>query len=208
MKRRKGFLFDLDGVLIDSEREYTRIWEEIDHQWPTGVENFAYIIKGTTLPHILDTYFPKALHQEINTALLKMQSEMAFYYTSGARDFLTELRSRGIPSAIVTSSDSTKINLLHTQLPELFELVDSIIDANSITHSKPHPEGYLLAASRLGLEGADCVVFEDAAEGAKAGKSAGAFVVGISTTLGREAMMPESDIVVDSLSDPILYTLL
>ena len=59
-----GFLFDLDGVLIDSESEYTQIWEEIDRHFPTGIENFAIRIKGQTLPEILNANFSPETHSK------------------------------------------------------------------------------------------------------------------------------------------------
>ena len=52
-----GALFDLDGVLVDSEGIYTEFWQEIDDEFHTGVDNFAMAIKGTTLENILGTYF-------------------------------------------------------------------------------------------------------------------------------------------------------
>ena len=57
MNRKIAALFDLDGVLIDCECIYTQFWTSMDELFPTGIENFAYSIKGTTLPDILDTHF-------------------------------------------------------------------------------------------------------------------------------------------------------
>ena len=69
-----GFLFDLDGVIIDSEREYTRIWHAIDQKFPTGVENFEYVIKGRTLTEILDTFFPdRDTHPKVTDMLNEME---------------------------------------------------------------------------------------------------------------------------------------
>lgn len=201
MNNIEGFLFDLDGVLIDSEKEYTRIWEAIDRRWPTGVPGFARIIKGTTLPNILSTYFPQELHEEIHHELHTMQSRMDFYYAPGAQEFLISLKKAGMPAAIVTSSDSRKMALLWSQLPELRELVDVVVDANSITRSKPDPEGYLLAAKELGVNPSCCVVVEDAVLGARAGKAAGAFVLGLTATMGRAAMEQEAHITITDLSE-------
>lgn len=206
--RYKAFLFDLDGVLIDSEKEYTKIWNEIDKRYPTGLENFAQRIKGTTLPDILSTYFPKHLHAQISKELHEMQSVMKFYYAPGAHALLLKLKELTIPSAIVTSSDARKMQLLKTQLPEIFSLVDVIIDANQITRSKPHPEGYILAAKSLGINVQECLVAEDAVLGARAGKAAGAYVLGITATMGAEAMQPEADLIVENLKDPRVKTLL
>ena len=58
MTTKRAVLFDLDGVIIDSESLYTVFWNDMDRLYPTGVENFAKVIKGSTLPRIFDTYFP------------------------------------------------------------------------------------------------------------------------------------------------------
>ena len=71
-----GVLFDLDGVLIDSEREYTRIWSEIDRRYPTGVENFAIKIKGQTLPEILSNHYPETLHSAVIDMLNEQEQQM------------------------------------------------------------------------------------------------------------------------------------
>ena len=73
-----GFLFDLDGVLIDSESEYTRIWQKIDSHFPTGVDNFAIKIKGQTLPEILNTYFRQAIHPQVTDMLNDMEQQMRY----------------------------------------------------------------------------------------------------------------------------------
>jgi HAD superfamily hydrolase (TIGR01509 family) len=200
-KENVGFLFDLDGVLIDSEKEYTKIWEAIDVEYPTNVSHFAQVIKGTTLPDILNRYFPKDKHEEISLKLHSMQSMMRFDYCDGALEFLHALRAADIKIAIVTSSDSRKMAQLWTQHPELKESVDVVIDANMITRSKPDPEGYLLAAKMLGLPNKRCVVCEDSIQGLKAGKSAGSDVIGFSGTLGRGRIAEEAKIIVDHISD-------
>jgi HAD superfamily hydrolase (TIGR01509 family) len=201
MKENIGFLFDLDGVLIDSETEYTRIWETIDELYPTGVANFSQVIKGTTLPNILSTYFREDIREEVFVKLHQMQQDMHFEYCPGAYEFLQELRRRNVKIAIVTSSDARKMELLWAQHPELKESVDVVIDAGMIKHSKPDPEGYLLAAAKLGLSPERCVVCEDAVQGIRAGKSAGATVIGFTATLGRDKIAAETDIVVDRISE-------
>jgi len=201
MKENIGFLFDLDGVLIDSETEYTRIWETIDELYPTGVANFSQVIKGTTLPNILSTYFREDIREEVFVKLHQMQQDMHFEYCPGAYEFLQELRRRDVKIAIVTSSDARKMELLWSQHPELKESVDVVIDAGMIKHSKPDPEGYLLAAAKLGLSPERCVVCEDAVQGIRAGKSAGATVIGFTATLGRDKIAAETDIVVDRISE-------
>ena len=91
-----GFLFDLDGVLIDSESEYTRIWEEIDRHFPTGIENFAIRIKGQTLPEILNANFSPEIHSNVIDMLNSMEQRMSYRMLPGAQEMLDTLRTRGI----------------------------------------------------------------------------------------------------------------
>ncbi len=201
-KNKIGFLFDLDGVLIDSEKEYTRIWDEIDRMFPTGVEGFSKKIKGTTLEKILDTYFAEeAIKKKVIEELFLRERKMVYTFCPGAKELLEEIKSCGYPIALNTSSNDKKMKHLKEQLPELFDYMDAIVTGDQITHSKPNPESYLLAAKKIGVEPGQCIVFEDALQGAKAGKNAGAYVVGVAGTLPREILAPECDIVIDSLTE-------
>ena len=197
-----GCLFDLDGVLIDSERLYTKIWEAIEQQWPTGIDNFAYKIKGTTLEDILEHYFPdEKVRQEVVKELYRLEGMMIYGPKPGAIELIETLRSRAIPVALVTSSNDLKMQHLWNDMPGFKEMFDVIITGDEVTHSKPNPEGYLRAARSIGVNPERCVVFEDSLQGVKAGKAAGAFVVGVSGTLKAEDIEPYSDMVVSSLED-------
>ncbi|MCM1413169.1 MAG: HAD family hydrolase [Bacteroides sp.] len=195
-----GALFDLDGVIIDSETDYTGFWREIDRIYPTGVENFAIAIKGTTLEEIM-LHFPDPTEQEdIISRIDRFQSEMVYHLFDGVEAFLKDLHRHGIPMALVTSSDERKMSRLFSQIPWLKEMFVKVIDAQCVTHSKPHPEGYLKAAEAIGLDARRCFVFEDSLQGIRAGKAAGARVIGIATTLPRQAIEHEADRMVDLLS--------
>lgn len=195
-----AFLFDLDGVLIDSEREYTRIWHEINESFPTGVVDFERKIKGTTLDDILTTYFPSAgIRADVEKLLYEKEQLMRYSYCDGAHDMLERLRDRGIPMALVTSSNDVKMSHIRVQLPELCGYFKSIIDGGMVRHSKPDPEGYLTAAAKLGVCPARCAVVEDSLQGVRAGKAAGAFVIGVAGTLPAETLEPECDLLVDRL---------
>lgn len=198
---KKGFLFDLDGVIIDSEKEYSRIWHRINELWPTGVPELERVIKGCTLTSILDTYFTDTDRKAVTDKLYELEAKMSYYFAPGAERFLNECKRLGIPMALVTSSDNYKMGHLTEQMPGLLDYFDTVITANDISHSKPDPEGYLKAAGRLGLAPADCVVFEDSLQGIAAGRAAGAKVVGIAATLGRDRVQPVADICVEDLSE-------
>ena len=196
-----GFLFDLDGVIIDSERVYSAFWKRINEEYPTGIEDFELKIKGTTLFDILRRYFPdEEVSSEIMRRCLDFEKEFVYEACDGALELLDELRGRNIPYALVTSSDDVKMHNLWNQMPELKERFDVVIDGSMVEHSKPDPEGYLKAAALIGVDPRDCVVVEDARLGMQAGRNAGAFVVGLTSTLGREAVEGCADILLDDIS--------
>lgn len=197
-----GFLFDLDGVLIDSERSYTRIWEEIDREFPTGVPGFARRIKGTTLNDILARYYPDPkVQRKVTASLARQERKMRFSYMPSARALLAELKARKIPTALVTSSDHNKMALLHQQMPELTSWFDVVVDGSMVTRSKPDPEPYLRASEMIGVPSGRCAVFEDALAGLAAGRAAGAYTLGMTDTLGREALDGQAEELHDSLEE-------
>lgn len=196
-----GALFDLDGVLVDTEGIYTEFWHSVDVLYPTGVERFEYVIKGNTLETILSKYFKAADHPAILEMLAEHERTMVYRPFDGTRRFLAELRAEGVPSAIVTSSSRLKMRNLFEALPWLRDAVDIIITGDDVVNSKPDPEGYRLAAERLGLDSSRCVVFEDSMAGVEAGRRAGGKVVGIATTNPASRLEPLSDMVVDFIDD-------
>ena len=202
-----GILFDLDGVLIDSEGLYSEFWASMDRMYPTGIENFAAYIKGTTLPSILSHFRPEQ-RDDVERRIHAYEDEIRYPIFPGVIEFLAELKGQGIPSAIVTSSDNVKMEVLFSQHPVLKTAVDVIITGSDVKKSKPDPEGYLTAAKAIGRLPENCFVFEDSLQGLEAGRRAGAVVVGIATTNPRSKVEPLSDITVDNFSDINLKRLL
>lgn len=195
-----AFLFDLDGTLLDSERRYTRMWQEIEQVYPTGVANFPIVIKGTTLTDILNRYFPQSAHADIIRRLYAMEALMDVDLCAGALDALDTLDARGIPYALVTSSDAKKMAKVDKLFPGFLARFRAIVTAVDVRSSKPDPEGYLLAAARIGVSPQRCAVVEDALQGIEAGLRAGALVVGITDTMGRERVAPLADIAIDTVA--------
>lgn len=200
-ENKYGFLFDLDGVLIDSEREYSRIWATVNSEYPTGIPDLEIKIKGCTLDKILDDYYPDyAIRQKVVKRLYELEGKMHYEYLPGAYELLSELRRRSYPAAMVTSSNNDKMRHLDEELPDIRVFFETIVTADQIKKSKPDPEGYLKGAKLLDRDIKMCVVFEDSLQGVKAGNAAGAFVVGVAGTLPYDVLAPYSDIVVDDLS--------
>lgn len=194
-----GVLFDLDGVLFDSETLYTQFWTETEKIYPTGIENFAYVIKGNNLAKILNTYFPD---KEVQRRLLEMiadfEGSMKYQLFTGVVEFLEELNAKGIPCAIVTSSDKTKMAKLSVQHPDFSHYFDAVITGDMVTHSKPNPECFLRGADAIKCNIQDCYVFEDSPSGIQAGIDSGAKVIALATTFKKEDINKNANKIIDN----------
>ena len=197
----KAVLFDLDGVIVDTEGIYTHFWGSMDELYPTGIPNFAHVIKGSTLTKILSTYFPDPkIQEEVKQHLLEQEDNMKYELFPGVLELLRGLREKGVKTAIVTSSNDHKMRHLFDVIPELGELIDTLVTDEDVTRSKPDPQGYLIAAERLGAGKGEFVVVEDSLAGLEAGRRSGGKVLGICTTNPRAKVEPLSDVTLDSIS--------
>ncbi|MCM1032377.1 MAG: HAD family phosphatase [Odoribacter sp.] len=204
----KAVLFDLDGVLIDTEGIYTDFWNAVDRRFPTGIEDFALKIKGSTLPSILERYFDPSTHDEILLMLREQEENMAYRLFDGAESLLKSLHDAGILTAIVTSSNRPKMDVVFSHLPALARYTSALVTDEDVTASKPDPQGYLIGASRLGVQPTECIVMEDSLAGLRAGLASGAKVVGLTTTNSTADVTPLAHAVFHSINDITLSDLL
>lgn len=200
-RKIQGVLFDLDGVLLDSEGQYSIFWRAMDERFPTGVEDFSNYIKGFHLARILGCFANDEVREHIVQALVEFEKNMRFEFFPGAIALVKRLRDMGIPMAIVTSSDHKKMQALFSQHPEFPALFDTIITGDMVTRAKPDPDCFLLGAQRLGVDIKDCVVFEDSRNGLIAARASGARVIGIATTLSADIVAPLSDLTIPCVND-------
>ena len=196
-------LFDFDGVVVDTEPQYTLFWDEKGKKFHPEIPDFGHHIKGQTLIQIYKQYFrqPEGLQDEITRQLLDYELTMHFEYIDGVVDFMKELREKGVKLAIVTSSNDAKMANAYREHPELKSMVDYIVTADRVTHSKPHPECFLLGAEMLGVEKDNCIVFEDSFHGIEAGNRAGMKVIGLATTNSAEAIAAKCALVIPDFTD-------
>lgn len=193
-------LFDLDGVLVDTEGVYYDFWADIDRLYPTGIDDFASYIKGSTLKCIMDYFNGDEIRSDIIRRLDEQERGMVYNLFDGVTAFLDQLREADIPCAIVTSSNEDKMHKLFAQNEGFADYFGVVVTDRQMTRSKPDPQGYLLAADRLGCAPRDCVVFEDSFSGLDAGRRSGACVVGLATTNSRESIADKADMVIDSFA--------
>lgn len=206
----RAALFDLDGVLLDTETLYTHFWKEAGRKYKPDSPNFAQDIKGNSLTQIFADHFAgdTARQEEIKAALERFESEMDFRWIAGAERFVQALRSAGVPTAVVTSSNQQKMARISRKLPSFATLFTRVFTAEDATRSKPAPDCYLHAASALGVPPEECVVFEDSENGLLAARESGASVVGLSTTLPKEVISPLSDRVIENFEGATIEDLL
>ena len=195
-------LFDLDGVIVDTEGQYSLFWKQIGEEYMPGMPDFALAIKGRTLTQIYDTYFPDAADRAAITERLNaFERQMDFPYIAGAREFLEALQAQGVPTAIVTSSNCDKMACLYARHPEIKNLVTTVLTAEDARRSKPAPDCYLAAAERLGADISKCIVFEDSPNGLAAGRASGAFVIGVCTSLAATEIEPLCDMYIEDFKE-------
>ncbi len=206
-------LFDLDGVVLDTESQYSVFWNRIGEEYHPEVAHFGRVIKGQTLVQIYDRWFAGLddVQARITARLNAFEAEMRFPYIKGAREFIEALRRAGVKTAVVTSSNVPKMARVYAARPELPGLFDAILTSEHFAESKPHPDCYLKGARAVGAEIADCVVFEDSFHGLEAGRRAGMKVVGLATTNSRTDIADKCHHVEDdfaTLTPEFIYTLL
>ena len=194
-------LFDFDGVIADTESQYTYFWNKMGMDY-LGLEEFGHTIKGQTLVQIFEKFFDgmEKEQEEIVPQLNAFEQNMSYDYIPGALEFMQELKRRGIRSAIVTSSNDIKMSNAYAAHPELHDLVDTVLTSEHFSKSKPDPECFLKGMEVLGATPQETIVFEDSFHGISAGRAAGSKVIGLATTNKREALTPLCDMVIDDFT--------
>ena len=193
----KAALFDLDGVVFDTEPQYTEFWGSqcrLYHPERPGLEQE---IKGSTLTQIYDRWFSGDLESEqpvITRRLDAFEAQMRYEYIAGFEQLIADLHAHGVKTAVVTSSNQPKMESVYRAQPQFKQLFDAILTSEDFEHSKPHPDCYLKAAARFNAEPSECIVFEDSFNGLKSGRAAGMKVVGLATTNPADSIVPLSDI--------------
>ena len=143
MSRFKAALFDLDGVIFDTEPQYSRFWKgEFHRYYPdrTGLED---AIKGETLVQTFDHWFSGPLEAEresVRARLYAFEASMDFPYVKGTAYFIQALRALDIRTAVVTSSNQPKMQNVFRTHPEFTALFDRIVTSEDIRPSNPAPD--------------------------------------------------------------------
>ena len=195
----KAALFDLDGVVFDTEGQYTVFWGQQCREFHPERPGLEHEIKGQTLVQIYDAWFSGPLRDKqalITERLDRFEQQMDYRYVAGFQEYIALLRRRNVQTALVTSSNRQKMLAVYGAHPEFQGMFDAILTSEDFAASKPDPDCYLRAARRLGARPEECVVFEDSFNGLRSGRAAGMTVVGLATTNAADAIRPLCDHVV------------
>ena len=191
-------VFDLDGVLVDSEGLAWEAWRAV--LAPFGVEVTADVIEALTGRTFADAYAhfaTRGLPDRARFAVL-LETEMARRFESSleayedAFDAVEVLHDRGVDLAVATSSPRARLDS-SLRTAGLADWFGATAAGDEVVHGKPAPDVYLLAAERLGVDPKTCAAVEDTQVGIDAAKAAGMFVVGVQrgeTALVADAVVP------------------
>jgi beta-phosphoglucomutase len=184
-----AFLFDMDGVLVDSSALHRRAWEIYCGRF--GIEVTAAMhgrMYGKHNSEVVPVYFGEGLSpqtvsehgaakEKVYRELLAKEFESAL--VPGIREFLA--RYAAVPKAVASNAEPANIALL-LDLARLGSYFPVVVDGDQVANPKPHPDVFLRAAALLGKSPEECIVFEDSVAGVTAAQAAGMRVVGILTT--------------------------
>ncbi|MEY2649996.1 MAG: beta-phosphoglucomutase [Bacteroidota bacterium] len=199
----RGFLFDLDGVLVDTAQYHFLAWQRMAselgiHFGEAENEQLKGVSRAESLNRIL-AWGGKALSDAEKQHWMTLKNEWylelvrgmpANDYLPGAHEFLVASRAAGIKVALGSASKNAPLILERLGWMPLF---DALVDGNVVTASKPDPEVFLEGARRLGLQPEECVVFEDSEAGVEAARRGGMKVVGIGQGLDADLLVTGLD---------------
>jgi HAD superfamily hydrolase (TIGR01509 family) len=204
----RAVVFDMDGVLADSEPVYglcmnlvlANLGKQITPAMQREVmghsveDTWAYLREQLGLEGPLDGLV--ALYdQELQRQLALLRDPLP-----GVVTVIRELQRRGLPRAVASSSWPAWIDALLGGIG-LRDEFDALVSATMVEHPKPAPDLYLLAAARLGADPADCIAIEDTPTGLKSAKAAGMFAIQVRAASTAFPPLDQADLVLDSLDD-------
>ncbi|MFT4685040.1 MAG: beta-phosphoglucomutase [Flavobacteriales bacterium] len=186
---KKGFIFDLDGVIVDTAKYHYLAWKnlanELDFEF-TREQNelFKGVSRNRCLEILLEIGKLEATQEQFDTWMVEKNADyLAYIENMDESEILPEvpkilefLKGNNIPIALGSASKNARPILEKVGLLSYFDI---IVDGNNVIKAKPDPEVFLLAAKQLGVNANNCVVFEDAVAGIQAANSANMISIGI-----------------------------
>jgi HAD superfamily hydrolase (TIGR01509 family) len=206
----RAFLFDFDGLIIDTESASRAGWEWLyrEHGFELPQDQWATLIGTIGAPWEPMRHLEELVGSPLDAEVLNERRRAhelslleAEEFRPGILDYLEEAKRRGLKTAIVSSSSNRWIDM-HLSRLERAVGWDAIVAANhDVARAKPRPDLYLEACEILGVPPAEAIAFEDSPNGVRAAQAAGIFCVAIPNEVTRDLGLEEADLVLDSLAD-------
>lgn len=204
----KALIFDMDGTIVDNMGVHTAVWLEILAEFGVTMTRleFQSASAGMTNPELLRLLVdPTMTDETVATIAQRKEARYREEYASlmeplaGLLPLLHQARQAGLALAVATAANQGNIDFVMNGL-QMWDYFDAIVGADDVARGKPYPDLFLLAAERLDVPPAHCLVFEDALTGIEAGRRAGMPVVGVATTHSK-AELAEQPGVRQTISD-------
>ena len=181
----KAFVFDMDGVIFDSERAVIESWKIVAPQYGiTDIEEHCFEAIGrnseVTRKLFVERYGDKLPYDEMKAKkgelIWKMFEEKKVALKPGVRELLSYLKAHGYKVALASSTSHAMVTKELT-IVELIDYFDELVCGNMVSRSKPEPDIFLEACRRIGEEPADCIAVEDSFNGIRSASSAGLYTI-------------------------------
>lgn len=193
----KGFIFDMDGTLVDNIEYHFRSFDEyVKRKGLTLLTPFSLKFSGMHSAEIFAIVLGEEQMKNYTVKELEEGKEATYreIYSgnvepvAGLIELLKAAKAAGIKCAIGSSGCRANVEFIIDELG-IRDLIDLSISGSDVSHGKPHPEIFQKAAAELGLSNEECIVFEDSVVGIEAGRRANSKCVGITTTVSAEALL-------------------
>jgi HAD superfamily hydrolase (TIGR01509 family) len=210
----KALIFDMDGVLIDSEPLHKQIEQDILKELGVNLpldEHFKFASMGKEMWNIVEKRFgfnrkttADELHKDKAERYIKALTSKPILPIEGLKELLSYARDKGIVLAVASSSSvyNIKLVLKAIDLEQFFAL---IVSGEQVPRNKPFPDIYLKTAELLKLKPNQCAVVEDSANGVKSAKDAGMFCIGFRNLSSGNQDISPADVIIDSLREAIKF---
>jgi beta-phosphoglucomutase family hydrolase len=189
-----ALIFDMDGTMVDNMGVHQRVWLEIlaEHGAQIDPATFHQLTAGKTNPEILRTYLRLDL-SDVEIAALSAEKEARYRRAfqehlqpvKGLVEFLHAVGQAGIPLAVASAAGWNNIDFVLDGIG-IRSCFSVIVSGDEVQNGKPHPEMFLTAAARLGVQPQDCIVFEDSPGGVESAHRAGMQAILVTTSMVKE----------------------